>query len=408
MLLTKAQNLIAEDQHRFRVVCVGRRGGKTTLAIEEIKGKALAKPSKIAYIANTYQQARDIAWETLKKELLPIITNINESRLEIKVQTIKGGESLIILRGWESIETLRGQAFGFIVIDEVAMMRNFWLNWQEVISPTLADNKGEVLFISTPKGFNHFYDLYNLENKDKDFKSFHFTTYDNEHIPKEEIERQKEILTNDAFAQEFLADFRKATGLVYKEFMRSRHTYDIATIKSVEKIGGIDFGYTNPASILTVVKDYDAHYWITDEWYHRGKTDNDIAEVAQSLDFNKVYPDPENAGGIEELKRRNINVCEVIKGKGSVTAGIQKIRELFKQNRIHIHKDCVNLLWELETYHYPDKKGEKNEEENPVKENDHALDALRYIISMNDYRDNDTEKVSSYTPNFREFRKVAY
>ena len=62
------------------------------------------------------------------------------------------------------------------MIDEIASMRNWWINWQEVIRPTLTDTKGEGLFISTPKGFNHWYDIYNLEAKDSDYKSFHFTS----------------------------------------------------------------------------------------------------------------------------------------------------------------------------------------------------------------------------------------
>jgi phage terminase large subunit len=73
----------------------------------------------------------------------------------------------------------------------------------------------------------------------------------------------------------------------------------------------------------------------------------------------------------------------VVKNKDSIKSGIDRIRELFKQNRLHIHKDCVNLISELETYSYPDKKPDSNEQENPIKEHDHALDALRYAIYMN-------------------------
>ena len=59
------------------------------------------------------------------------------------------------------------------------------------------------------------------------------------------------------------------------------------------------------------------------------------------------------------------------------------MRELFKQNRLKIHVSCQNLITELETYRYPDKKPEHNTQENPIKENDHACDALRYPIMMN-------------------------
>src|SRR3990167_9653901 len=118
MILHQAQKQIASDRHRFRVLRCGRRFGKTSLIAEEIKGYAIEKPSKIAYFANTYQQARDIAWELLKKELKPAIISTHEQpRLEIRVGTAQGGESTIVLRGWESVENARGQAFDFLALD---------------------------------------------------------------------------------------------------------------------------------------------------------------------------------------------------------------------------------------------------------------------------------------------------
>ena len=60
MILTPSQIIIAKDRHRFRVVRAGRRFGKTFLAVEEMKGKAISKPVRIAYFATTYAQARDI------------------------------------------------------------------------------------------------------------------------------------------------------------------------------------------------------------------------------------------------------------------------------------------------------------------------------------------------------------
>lgn len=210
MALTPAQKIIASDTHRFRVLNCGRRFGKTTEAIEEIKGYILSSQvgDKIAYIAPTYQQARDIAWEMMIRELRPIVIKKNEARLELEVMNKEGKPVLLVLRGWESIETLRGQKFRFVVIDEVASMRNFWIGWQEVLRPALTDLQGHCLFISTPKGFNHFYDLYNLQDKDSDYKSFHFTSYDNPHIPKEELDKARLEITEDRFAQEYLADFR--------------------------------------------------------------------------------------------------------------------------------------------------------------------------------------------------------
>ena len=98
MKLHITQAEVALDTHRFRVLCCGRRWGKTTLAVEEIKGLALSKNARIVYIAPTYQQSRDIAWQMLIKELKPITKKINESRLELEVVNLKGGTSSIQLR----------------------------------------------------------------------------------------------------------------------------------------------------------------------------------------------------------------------------------------------------------------------------------------------------------------------
>lgn len=389
--LHEAQKQIAVHPARFRVVCAGRRFGKTELVVDQMKGRAAIPNSRVAYIAPTYQQARDIAWSKLKKDCEQAAQSINESRLEI---TLVNG-STIVLRGWENIETLRGQNFHLIVIDEIAMMRNFWINWREVIRPTLTDFKGEGIFISTPKGFNHFYDLFNMEHDEKrgaEYKSFHFTTYDNPFMPKDEIEAAKKELTEDAFAQEYLADFRKTEGLVYKEFDRKKHIVTQTEQEWLESIGesvvrtygGVDFGFVHPAAVMTVKETTDGKYLVAKEWVKSGQTDEQIAEQAASSKFNAVYPDPANPGGIEELKRQGCNVREVSKGRGSVMAGINVVRELLKANRLFIHQSCAHLIWEFETYSYIDEKdmtgGERDE--TPLKENDDALDALRYVLMM--------------------------
>jgi len=381
--LHPAQSKIASDTHRFRVVNCGRRFGKTFLSVWEMFAVAIAKnDSRVAYIAPTYQSARDIAWNELKRITMPIQVSVNESRLEVKVKNQHGGESLIVLRGWESIDTLRGQAFDFIVLDEVAHYRNFWEHWQEVIRPTLTDRKGEALFISTPKGFNHFYDLFNMQAKDNDYKSFHFSTYDNPHMPREEVDKAKQELTEDRFAQEYMADFRKTEGLVYKEFNRSKHIFDGEVSRVAKHFAGVDFGFTNPAAVISILKDDENRYWIRSEHYKRGQTDSQTADYVSACDFNEVYPDPESASGVEELRQRGVNVRDVIKNKDSIRNGINIVRELFKSNRLFIHESCKNLIWELETYAYAEKKPDHNDEENPIKENDHALDALRYALMM--------------------------
>jgi PBSX family phage terminase large subunit len=381
-MLTKTQEIVLKDSHRFRVLRCGRRWGKTTLAAKEIKGMAVNREVRIAYIAPTIQQARDIMWEMLLKELRPAIIKAVESpSREMVVRTVNGGKSLIQLRGWEAIETLRGQAFDFLILDEVAQMKNFWSNWEEVLVPTLTDRKGQVLFASTPKGFNHFYELANKELTDKEFKSFHFTSYDNPYLPLDELEARKQSLPPERFAQEYLASFQKTQGLVYKEFNRETHLYDTLPPTALQRVAGVDFGFRNPAAVLDIRTDGDK-FFVEAEWYKIERTDLQIAEYVAVSKFDEVYPDPESPGAIEELKRKNVNIREVIKGKDSIENGIKRIKELLLSRKLKINKSCVNLILEFEMYTYDDDRSDINQKEQPIKANDHALDALRYVVLM--------------------------
>lgn len=380
----------------------------TFMVVDQMKARASIPNSRIAYIAPTYQQARDICWSQLKKECEQSALTINESRLEIVL--VNG--SMIVLRGWENIDTLRGQQFDLIVIDEIASMRNFWENWHEIIRPTLTDTKGEGIFISTPKGFNHFYDLFNMESKDKDYKSFHFSTYDNPHIDNDEVDKAKEELTEDRFAQEYLADFRKTEGLVYKEFKRAEHLISGDIAKWLEGKGqtvarkycGVDFGFVHPAAVLNVKETSDGIFYVESEWYKSGKTDAEIAEYAYGIKAHATYPDPANPGGIEELKKAGCNVREVIKGPNSIKNGINVVRELLKANRLFVHESCESLVFEFETYSYGDKGSKMKVDENPVKENDDALDALRYVLMMVDGKKGHNKAVVR-KPRFTGFNK---
>jgi PBSX family phage terminase large subunit len=383
MILTPWQSEVAKDTHRFRVLNCGRRSGKTILACEEMLGVAIAKKDRhVSYFAPTREDARDIMWEILVKRASPIISYKNDSRLEIKVKTQDGGESLIVLYGWESVQERgkgRGMSNDLIVLDEVSNMRNFWVGWDEVLSPTLIDRIGSALFISTPKGYNHFYDLYNLHEKISDYKSFHFTSYDNPHIPRSEIDREKLAKGEDVFAQEYLADFRKTQGLVYKEFIRKKHVYTDTVFNPVERLVGIDWGFTNPAAIYLIERDTDNKYYVSKEYYKTGKTTPELIEHISTLNGNKFYPDPAEPDRNEEMRRAGFIPRAVSK---DVEAGINAVRELLNTNRLFIHSSCVNLISEFETYSYPDKKPDHNENEAPIKENDHALDSIRYVLYM--------------------------
>ncbi len=386
MELTQIQQKTIKSQARYKVLNWGRRSGKTTVFAYEALGTALSiNNAKVTYYAQTFGDARDIAWDIFLDVFGDSVIKKNGTLLEITVANTLGGTSKVSLKGWESVVTAnkgRGTENDLLLIDEVAFCRGFHEYWTKVLDPTLLTTKGRAVFGSTPNGFNHFYDLVERATVNKDWEYIHATSYDNPFNDQEWLESKKKEITEDSFAQEYMADFRKMEGLVYKEFNRARNVFD-NEVEGLEYIAGVDFGFTNPAAVIHIRKDRMDNYWVTDEFYEKGKTDQQLAEYVSIQGFNKVYPDPENPAGIQELKNKHIYCVDVVKGKGSVKNGIDQIRTMLNQNRLKIHKNCINLIWEFENYHYPNKRDNRNEEENPTKENDHALDALRYAIMSN-------------------------
>ena len=389
MILTPKQTEAIQNKSRYKVYNWGRRSGKTTLFAYEALGTALTiDDAKITYYAQTFGDARDIAWDIFLEVLGGSIIKKNESLLEITVKNLKGGTSKISLKGWESV-VLGGKGRGtendLLLFDEVAFCRGFLEKYRNVLKPTLLTTKGRACFGSTPNGFNDFYDLSIVSQRDGEYFYSHATSYDNPFNDPKEIEKIRLSEPADSFAQEYMADFRKQEGLVYKEFSRAVHLFSDEREEKIDVaswIAGVDFGFVNPAGIVSIKKDKRGVYWVTDEYYEKGKTDAQIAELVASKEFNKVYPDPENQGAIKELKDRHVNCMEVVKDSGSVKRGVDKIRSLLLQNRMKIHERCTNLIWELETCHYPKARLEKNDNENPVKKNDHLLDAVRYVMLM--------------------------
>ena len=421
MNLHQTQKIVAEDTHDYRVVCCGRQWGKTTLAVLEMIACAYAaKGKEVAYFATTFDQARNIAWTILKEFTKPVwAKSPNESRLELWVTTQDGGESRITLRGFENVETARGQQFDFLVIDEAAQMKNWDYNWQAVLAPTLAFRKGKALFISTPLGFNHFHEMYvrGQDSTNEYWKSWRFNSYDNPFLPKEKIDQAKDESSESYFAQEYMADFRKFTGLIYKDFQRETHIIEPFDIPEGWDIyRGLDFGSTNPTACLWVGVDGDDNFFVFDEHYQTGETIDYHAGIINARTKRSVsatYGDPSGAQWINEFGQRGIYITPANKETGQsqegwVRFGIEKVAERLKlasghvvpllqqggksvpqwaqlgMPRLYVFSSCTNLIRELETYRWKEKAvtqaQDLNNPEQPEKANDHALDALRYIV----------------------------
>jgi predicted phage terminase large subunit-like protein len=172
-----------------------------------------ADKGHVFYVAPTQGQARDIMWQTLLELAHPVVTNAHINNLQIKL--VNG--ATISLKGADRPETMRGVSLKFLVMDEYADMKPEV--FEQILRPALADQKGAALFIGTPMGRNHFYDLYKyaeLED-DESYASWHFTSYDNELLDPDEIDLAKKSMSSYAFRQEFMASFEARGSEMFKE-----------------------------------------------------------------------------------------------------------------------------------------------------------------------------------------------
>ena len=208
------QQEVWEDPTRFKIVAAGRRTGKSRLAAWMLIVNALqADKGHVFYVAPTQGQARDIMWQTLLELGHPVISGSHINNLQIKL--VNG--ATISLKGADRPETMRGVSLKFLVLDEYADMKPDV--FEQILRPALTDQKGCAMFIGTPMGRNHFYELYKYGElgSDETYRTWHFTSYDNPLLDPEEIDVAKKSMSSYAFRQEFMASFEARGSEMFKE-----------------------------------------------------------------------------------------------------------------------------------------------------------------------------------------------
>jgi phage terminase large subunit-like protein len=301
------QREVFDDNHRFKIVAAGRRFGKSRLAAWLLLIEALQSTSKdVFYVAPTYQQARDILWGLLKELGHEVIKSAHENT---SVLTLVNNRK-IYLKGADRPDTLRGVGLCFCVIDEYADIKpNVW---EQILRPALADVQGKALFIGTPKGRNHFYDLYKYAegNKDEEWTSFHYSSYDNPLIPASEIDAAKRSMSSFAFRQEFLASFEAASRDIFKEEWikydeeepkegRYFIAVDLAGFVKVDKMASAKNKQLDETAI-SIVKVNEEGWWVAEIKHGRW----DIKETCSQIMSAVLHYEP-TAVGIEKGSLKN-------------------------------------------------------------------------------------------------------
>lgn len=231
---------------RFRILVAGRRFGKTYLAMVELCRSAWAQGRMCWYVAPTYKQAKRIVWKPLKQMTRPYwAASPNET--DLRIELVTGGT--ICLRGADNYDALRGDGLHFLILDEFASIAQE--AWTEVLRPALADHQGRALFIGTPRGYNHFYDLYQAVEGQPQWTRFQFTTEEGGNVPKQELESATHELDERTYRQEFQASFENvASGLVYYAFDRAANIREARYDLRLPLFWALDFNIHPMCSVI--------------------------------------------------------------------------------------------------------------------------------------------------------------
>ena len=385
MDLTTPQSDIFSDESRFRVVVAGRRFGKTFLSTAELLRQAIkGKGRNVWYVAPTYKAAKEIAWDMLVSAVpREYIAKSNETSLTL---TLINGSN-ISLKGAEKPDNLRGRSLDFVVLDEFADMRPE--AWYEVIRASLSDRMGGALFIGTPKGRNHFYDLWGKGTDQEDqWASFQYTTIEGGNVPQEEIEQAKRDLDERTFKQEYEAAFVNYSGIIYYNFKREE------SVKRIQDNGetlhiGMDFNL-DPMSAVVAIKD-GGNLSIIDEIVIFGSNTDEMVDEIQTRYAGRrciIYPDPASrqrktsSGGRTDLSiLQNAGFAVKVRNNHSpirdrINSVNARLKSADGERHLYVDPKCKQVIKSLERHTY--KEGTSQ----PDKDSgfDHMNDALGYLV----------------------------
>ena len=202
------------DRHRFSVLVLHRRAGKTVAMINHMLKDALTTTklnSRYVFLSPTFKQGKLTAWDYIKNFAGKIPnTKFNESELRCD---LPNGSRITIL-GAENDQAIRGISLDGCVFDETQSIKP--TIFPEIIRPALADRKGWCVFIGTPKGQNYFYSLYEKAKESKDWFSCVYKASETKILDDEELKAAQDVMSKDLYEQEFECSFQAAiTGSYY-------------------------------------------------------------------------------------------------------------------------------------------------------------------------------------------------
>jgi hypothetical protein len=376
----------AIEKHRFTVVVAHRRMGKTVSAINHLIKAAIEcdKPNpRFAYIAPTYSQAKRVAWDYLLEFTRPLgaTANIAELRVDFWGRRIS-------LYGSDNADSLRGQYFDGVVLDEIGDQNP--KIWNEIVRPALADRMGWASFIGTPKGNNHFRELADRAQETEGWAFLQFKASETGILPPSELKAAQLEMGEDKYNQEFECSFNAAVegsyyGKLINDLEKLGRISDFPRDDLCRSFAAWDLGMGDSTSIWVAqlagkevrLLDYVENHGVGLDWYVNWLRENNYEHFEQILPHDVQVRELGTGKSRKEVLDEaglQIKVCPRL----SVADGIQAVRRLLP--RCWFNPKTKNGLNALRNYRREHDEKRNVFYEKPLHDwSSHASDAFRYL-----------------------------
>ncbi len=286
-----------------------------------------------------------------------------------------------------SQDLIQGLTLAGCFFDEVALMPESFVN-QATARCSVEGSKW--WFNCNPDGPFHWFKVNWIDKaKEKNIIYLHFTMDDNLSLSEKIKQRYKSQWSGVFYDRYIKGLWTVAEGIIYDMFNKDKHIVDgcdcLIDNKKYRYVS-CDYGTQNAMVFLLWNKGNDGIWYCIDEYYYSGrdrkiqKTDSeyadDLVEFLNGREIFQIVVDPSAASFIAELKKRGFSVK---KAKNDVSNGIRMVATLLNQNKIKFFSRCKNTIKEFSVYAWDPKASERGEDA-PIKQNDHAMDAIRYFI----------------------------
>lgn len=405
------QMLYHNSLARFRAPCCGRRFGKSMMSARDLEPKLLL-PNKRYWIVGPTYALGEKEFRVIWQDLIVGLKLGRDPRIEKSYSPKQGNmfinftdrNTIVEVKSADNTDTLVGDALDGVIMSEAAKHKEN--TWDKYIRPALSDKRGFADFPTTPEGFNWYYDLWLLgrDNSLQAYESWRFPSWKNTFVfpngeQDEEIVLQKRTMPKEAFDQEIAADFSSFVGKIYPEWDVNKHVQNQVFNPNWPNYIAFDWGYTNPlAAVEFQISPWDTvHIWRlhykshTTLEHHLEIMKN--REQPQGYHINMTFGDAADPEAIATVNEKFAPCVANPNAKTNWRDGIDLVRgfleretgetdeyggPLDKVPALFVDPACVDLIREFNNYRSPESASGKNVTEMGIKQDDHALDALRY------------------------------